>query len=398
MINKVIHKTDKIIFNSYFIFATLLVLFKPLIFFYYPVVNQLFNVAMLISGAIILAYYALNVIKTRKISELQIAILALIAIFSVSTLILSRDFSTLFKIYGRWFIISIYCELLITKRKAKFLRILSILCLSLIIGQFLSVLLFPQGIINANPEFNVYIYLLGSDNTTTITLLLGALFVLFYADYSNNQVYKRLATMSIILTSLTFVLTWCATGIVGAIMLLGFYFLIYKRKADYSKFLNLRTYLIIALALFLIIVIFRLQNLFGFFVEGVLHKDLTFSYRTLIWDSCIYYIQHYPLIGIGIQDFAARLVALNIYHAHCTFLQVLLEGGILGFLAFLNIFRVVWKKLRQCSSYKGASIIAFGIFIYFITGLVEVFQDSQMLYIFLVLGYYSPILYKDPKK
>ncbi len=398
MINKIMHKIGKIIFNNYFIFATLLVLFKPLLFFYYPVINRLFNIAMIISGVIILTYYILNVIKTRKISQLQISILILIAIFSLSTLLFSHDFGTLFKVYGRWFIINIYCELLITKHEDKFLRILSILCLLLIIGQFLSVILFPQGIINANPEFNIYIYLLGNDNTTTITLLLGALFILFYANYSNNQIYKKLAAISIVLVSLTFALTWCATGVVGVIMLLVFYLFIYNRKNDYSKFLNLRTYLIVALILFLVIVIFRLQDMFGFFIEGVLHKDLTFSWRTLIWDNCLHYIRHYPLIGIGVQDFAVRLAAINIYHAHCTFLQVLLEGGVLGFLAFLNIFRIVWKKLNQCPSYKGAGIIAFGIFIYFITGLVEVFQDSQMLYIFLVLGYYSPLLYKEHKK
>lgn len=397
MVDKLRNSLEKILFNPYVIFLILFILFKPLLFFYYPAINRIFNFAMIAAGTCILLYYILNIIKTRKISQLQIAILIFIAILSISTLLMSKDFSTVFKIYGRWFILSIYTESLLLKQRERFLKILNFLCLFLITAQFLSIIYFPEGIVNASPEFKVYIYFLGNDNTTTITMILGALYNLFYAQYKNDRRLTIAASASIIMVSLSFLLTWCATGLIGVALLL--IFVCYFRKQNkLPKIFNLRSYLILAIVLFLAIVVFRLQSIFGFFIEGVLHKDLTFSYRTLIWDSCLYYVKEYPLLGIGVQDFSARLAAMNIYHAHCTFLHTLLEGGVIGFFAFLNIFRVIWNKMKTHLSCNAVTYISFGILIYFITGIVEVFQDSQMLYIFLVLGYYSPLICKEHTK
>jgi len=48
-----------------------------------------------------------------------------------------------------------------------------------------------------------------------------------------------------------------------------------------------------------LIVVYQIQNKFAYLVEVVLRKDLTFSTRTIIWNSAINMIEKSFLIGYG---------------------------------------------------------------------------------------------------
>lgn len=396
MLNKIHDSLEKFLFNRITIFMFFVVFFKPLLFYYLPIFNTIFNSAMALFGCIIFIYYFIHILKVKKISGLQFALMLYILSLFISTAFGTHDFGTLARIYGRWLAVSFYTEALVTNYKDRFFQVLNILLMVLITLQTISTVVFPYGIINADPSAELYVYFLGNDNTTILTMVLGALFTVYYSHYR----YQKLTMAPIataLLVNISFLVTWPATGIVAAAILDVFLLLFYKRN-KYPKIFNMRNYFILAFILFLMIVVFRFQNLFSFLIEDILHKDLTLSARTFIWDRCISSIQNHPFIGLGVQEYATRFNAIGIYHAHCTFLNVLVEGGLIGFMAYLNIFRTIWNKFKKHISNEYVNILSFGYLIYFITGLVEVYHDNQMLQILLVLSYYINIFAKTSHK
>ena len=374
----------KVILNSrLFIFLAFFVFFKPLSFYYYDFLNKICNILMLVLIGIIDILYIKQCIKNKKISKIQIYIMGYVLILLLSTIMGTKDFNFFIKVYMKWISISFYTEMLIKNNLNLYLKTFSNFIFSITVINFFSIIIFPNGVIQPN---GVSIYFLGNDNTSTINLVLGALFILL-KDY---YLYRRMTPISIIdiiMVTVSYIITWSATGLVGVAIMLLFILCLYK-KNKLNKIFNAKTYLIIAIFAFIAIVIFRLQNYFEYIIVGVLKKDLTFSQRTFIWDNCLNYIQKKPIFGLGVQEFSARLEKIGIYHAHCTLLNVLLEGGVLGLIFYLNIFVQIIKRLNKYKSSEICNILSIGICIYFICGIVEVFQDSQMLYIFIVLSYY----------
>ena len=386
-------KFDDFMSSKIFIYFAFIVFFKPLLFYYYPMINYAFNIAMILVGIFILIYYLLNLIKNYKISSLQLAIFGYATVLSISTIIGTHDYGMLFRTLAKWLSISIYTELLLINHREKFLSCLNNLIISLIFLQGISVLLFPNGILNVH---NVEIYFLGNENTATMTIILGTLYTILYCYHKYNKI-SRLSFVILFVTTFICFVTWSATAIVGLMMLYFYLFFLYKKNKNLFKIFNYRNYFIFSICLFVLLVLFKFQNIFAFFIEDILHKDLTLSGRVSIWNSCIEFIKSNFFLGIGVQEYSMRLNNIGIFHAHCTFLNVLLEGGILAFVCFLNIFRIIGGSIKKHMNHQVVSIISFGIFIYMITSIVEVYQDSQMVYIFMVLGFYSNILCKECK-
>ncbi|MFR3202482.1 MAG: O-antigen ligase family protein [[Clostridium] leptum] len=73
-----------------------------------------------------------------------------------------------------------------------------------------------------------------------------------------------------------------------------------------DKLFNFRNYLILNILLFFVIVIFRMQNLFAFLIEDILHKNLTLTGRTVIWDRTLELIGEKPILGHGVPFYEDR--------------------------------------------------------------------------------------------
>ena len=73
------------------------------------------------------------------------------------------------------------------------------------------------------------------------------------------------------------------------------------------------------------------------FITGVLHKSITLSYRTLIWDAAIKNILSKPIVGYG--TCRGQLMLINsvqihgrniLYFSHNYLLENMIQGGILA--------------------------------------------------------------------
>lgn len=92
-------------------------------------------------------------------------------------------------------------------------------------------------------------------------------------------------------------------------------------------------------AAFWAIVIARLMDMFSFLLVNILHKDVTLTFRTRIWDNALAAIQQNLLTGVGRLD-AAQMEAIlgyGVSHPHNRYLYVTLCFGIIGLALFLLI-------------------------------------------------------------
>ena len=153
-----------------------------------------------------------------------------------------------------------------------------------------------------------------------------------------------------------------------------------------------------SIVIFVIIVLLRMQDRFEFIIKDLLHRDLTFTGRTLIWDYAIKNIKNNLLFGIGIYDYKMRRLQTGVYHAHCTYLNVLFENGIIGAISYLLIFIKVGNKLMENKSNSLVNMVSYFFFIYFIITLMEVYMNNVMLYILLAVGYNISIILDDRKE
>ena len=146
---------------------------------------------------------------------------------------------------------------------------------------------------------------------------------------------------------------------------------------------------------FLAIVLFRMQYLFEDIIVNKLHRNLTFTGRTSIWDTTISYIVKNPFLGYGVEDFSTRLVTKGIFHAHSTYLNILLEGGIIALIAYFFLLFSVWKAIKKNKENNIISLLSWGTLIYFIMTIIEFYKQSQMFFLVLLLLYNYKIFKKN---
>ena len=145
------------------------------------------------------------------------------------------------------------------------------------------------------------------------------------------------------------------------------------------------------------IVIYHIQDYFADFIVNVLHRNTTITGRTAIWERTMNYIKNKPLLGYGTADFDVRLLSMGIFHAHCTYLNILFEGGVIGLIFYFRILLSVIKRIKNYIDEKFVIILSFGTFIYSIMSIVEFYKQSHMFFVVLLLLYYSGYLIDKEK-
>lgn len=394
-INKILDIVEyEILNNSNLIVFCFLSFLKPLSLYYVKTINNIYNIWTALVGGLICLLYIRRCILNKKISKIQIVVIIYIFSLFLSTLLGTGNISNFIKTYLKWLSISFYTEMLIKENLKVFLKSLSFIIFSYIIINFITMLLFPNGIINLDGMTPVFF--LGNDNTTTLTLVLGTLFIMIKSFYYHKKM-DYVCWLSIVLVTIMYFRNWSVTSLLSMLLLIFFVIFIYKKNIK-EKIFNYRNYIIIGLILFLLIVVFRVQNNFKDIIENVLKKSVDFTGRTAIWDRCIEFIKQNPILGLGTDNFELRLNNIGIFHAHCLYLNILLEGGVVAFLLFYNIFITINRKIKKVKTCEIKKMISFAFLIYFVSGIVEVYQDSQLIYVFIIMAYFIEDFFKSSDK
>lgn len=382
-------KNDKKNKNIVFIILIILAFFKPGILENYKNLNTAFNIYTIIISALIIIYY----LSKKRISKLQFIIILQIFMYTFATLLNSRDFYTLIAFYIPFLGISMFSELMIIKDMPKFIKSVTFVIFVEIAINLYTVIKYPTGMYGEG-EWGSFKYFLGYDNTSALTVVLGIIFIVMNSYLHKGKLDLK-ANIGIIIGIVTYLITKAITPLI-AILIEGIliFYIFRNKKERKDRIINYKLFCYIALCLFFLIVVCRIQDLFAYFIEEILNKSLTFTGRTFIWDRSINYFLDSPIIGNGVFNFESRQKLINIYHAHSTFLNILMESGVIGFLIHMYTYYLVGRSLDKIKNTKIYKIISIGFLSMFILTLMEVYRYNYAFYILLNLAFNADIIVK----
>lgn len=294
-------------------------------------------------------------------------------------------------------LICFYCFFYRMSRRLFFIGT-SFFWMSLILVNTILTFLYPNGLYFFNSQFSGIdksYYFLGVSNQVIPFYMISIVFVFlknFYLNKNNKEVF------------LLFICMWgcefvyqSATSLVGCFFFtIGYLFFVLPKDTQGKIVHSIHrgyNFILVAMAItvFMIhylIVVYQIQNKFAYLVEVVLRKDLTFSTRTIIWNSAINMIEKSFLIGYGAVENNNRYIEIgsSSFNAHNIILQILLMGGII---LLLVCFLLVWKSIKSmlfCLDLRVKNIVFLLFAVFFFMSLSEVYT-LNLMFIVLYLGF-----------
>ena len=258
----------------------------------------------------------------------------------------------------------------------------------LVLCNFTLLCLFPKGLCVGGSYFYGYNFL-GIDNFQA-PILIPYMFLVALRSTARTGDLNWFSYLMIGISALSLLLVWSATGLMGLAAALVFLLFFYQRRRQ--RLFNFVTSQCVGFGLFFAIVLFRFQNIFAFFIEGVLHKGLSFTGRTDIWDKATAMILQSPALGYGLAQSGKvyRLSKGKYYHAHNVVLEILMEGGFCALISYLLMLGLAGNQLMRYRKHPYACLISGGLMACGLMTVMEPYLDSNglLIYALIFLGYH----------
>lgn len=246
----------------------------------------------------------------------------------------------------------------------------------------ISIILFPNGLYSTlNYSSN---WFLGFNNIHIRTTLPGLLLSYMYTYTYNGKIDFRsiLLNISIILSS---VLVGSTTSILG-IVLFNLFFILMK-----LDIFSINCYFVIIFIGIMNLLLFVQSklNIISFFVVNILHKDITFTGRNVIWANAINSLNKHIIIGRGFltdNDFVNLLFNKLATHPHNFLLYILMMGGLVLMFIFIWILYLSLYKLKENEKFDCSKVLLSGIYSFLIMGLTESLVGTKFLFPLFVLA------------
>mgnify|MGYP004517064633 CR=1 FL=1 len=356
----------------------------------YTEISNLFNILKIISIVIITIMF----VRKGKINEnlMFIGLFCLWPIFI--TFIKGDNFNLCFNLYGMILILSLMFE--VKNNDIRFIEAL-LFCFEIVIYiNFITMIIWPNGLYTTgNEEVGIATgnWFLGFKNVMIAYFLPAYITSYLYKNISGKKIRNNILVMVICISA---ILSKSSTSIVGIITLCIFSNCkFFNRKGN---IFNIKNYIIIYIIIFILIVIFRTQNMFSFLIVDILHKDLTFTNRTVLWDITLDKIKQSPILGYGCQNNNIRHFMYNsetIITAHNQFLEFIYTGGIIMFGIYIMMIFKFGKKLKGFYDDKNIQIISLGFLIFQIINLTEVYFNPLIYLVLIYLAYAKKFSLKE---
>lgn len=192
----------------------------------------------------------------------------------------------------------------------------------------------------------------------------------------HHKSYTGLFIVQSVYTIFISILSWNSTMMFCSIIML-----LLVVTNIFSK-IGIFTYISVYFALEIGIVFLRLQNIFAFIVVDMMHRSLTFSQRTFIWDDYIEQYLNGNIINWLVGNFG---FPANMANAHNAFLDFLAYNGSIGIALWCFCLLLSACNLHYERNSSGSKFIALILFIFLINSLTMAFVVQPLLVIF--VGY-----------
>lgn len=223
----------------------------------------------------------------------------------------------------------------------------------LIYGNFVTVFLFPQGLYNLGTGRNYW--LLGQVNQIVLYILPGIMLALLREYYVLKKERPGIRFWILMLISTVMsVKVWSATSVVGLVLFLVLIIVgeIWKIQID------IKWGILLSLAVFTAFVLWRIQDIFSWFIVNILHRNLTFSTRTTVWDHALNCIKEKWLLGYGEETLERAVERFGYMTPHNRYLYLMYKGGCILTAVFGSMVYSGRNILHKFGETKGALYIS----------------------------------------
>ena len=372
----------KSIFNSYvFIAILLLFLIKPAYFSEFLWINKLYKYAGLAITSIAFVY---STFYTKK-SFATIWYYIFFGIILISTIFNDGNtyafFNSILPTFGLCLLFDIYLK----KNPKALFKAFTVLEIYIYIN-IITILLFNNGMYKSGVYYENWF--LGYKNIQIRTILPIVCMSMINSYIVFDKINIRTMFL-LIISAVTFILIKSSTALVGFSVFLLLFYKYHKVKKKIPKILSVNFFLLITSILFYIISVLKLQNLFEFFIVGILHKDLSFNGRMKIWDMAFSFLKTKPFLGYGYltgEDFQKIFNSFFYTHPHNYYLYILMTGGIVLLIALIIGLLYANKSIIKSNNKIYSRIVLFTIISFLVMGITESITSTVLLYPIFVLA------------
>ena len=395
ILNNKCHKNEIFNFKILFIFISMVVILPPKLVQYINWTSNIRDILLLaVFSVLIFIYLALFAFrKNKKFSILLFFIILSEIVLIISTIINGVSFRYRYKLAIGIFAIVLTFELF---KNLNFKNIIKALYYYFTITVFINLItcvFFPNGIVS-DTTFAVeseQIYLLGKPNEFLPVFLVTAMIILIYSKVINKNKYSIFILISITINVLI------VDSATGKYLWLLFIVILLVVKL---RILNKNIYRLISFKLLFSVIFFAFILNSKVLFESLfvtMGRDVTLTGRTTIWNSALELFEKSPIYGYGVYQ-GHGLVKVSwqswikgsetFITCHNTYLDFMLQGGIVYLVLNMYILFLSDKYSKKCSDYKLLTLIRMLMFIYMIGMLVEGIGNSGYYYVAICLFYY----------
>lgn len=370
----------KILNNPVFTVLLLIPYFKPSSFDYISLSLDIsFNIFKIFSSIIILLIYIYN----QKISKIILTIILFNLPIFLSTAISGNLSLSFFSSFATILSYSMITEIYMDYNIKIYIKTIFYIYFILSIINLILLFIFPNGIALHNYYYYRFNFI-GIDNQLIKYFIPIAAFGCIHSSFKNKKITLSFAILLCII-SLTMIIVWSATGLVGWFIMILYILFIYKSKIAYL--LNSILLSIFYAIIFLSIFMFNIQEYFVYIIENILKKSISFTGRTEIWEISKNLISKKPLLGYGLSNNHGWIYwhGKN-YYTHNIILEVMIQGGILALIPYLIMFIIAAVSLYKYRSHYISGILSFAIFSMQIVMLTEAYNYEVLLYALIIMS------------
>ena len=223
-------------------------------------------------------------------------------------------------------------------------------------------------------------YFLGFYNNHTKYFIPALLVAFLYMYYTGKRLRTYCLTLAIYVSA---ILVWSG----GVLLSLTVMIILYVFSKNRRKLFNFFQYWMMHIWFFIFIILFKIQYLFQWLIDGILGKWDSLIGRMILWNAQMKLIAESLWIGHGIQSALYRGYECGIYwggHAHNMLLEILYQGGLLYLILFIILIVVAGNGLYRCHDEKKMRIIETAFGGWCVHCLVEPFWTPFLMSMFVI--------------
>lgn len=294
------------------------------------------------------------------------------------------------------------CDINMRDKPINFLEVIGTFLSVLVVFDFLSILLFPNGLFKTSLYTDNWI--LGY-KTQRVNIAIPAIAALATSSILRKGKVSLVTWVILVIGIMSALFSGAIGGLVAMILFALFLFLVYgignsiNVQIIVSKFLNAKVIFAILIVLNILIAVLQNIELFEFLIIGVLDKSETLTGRTIIWERCLEIIREHPFFGVGYlnsNEFVDLTGILGGTQPHNMILGFLVYSGVVG----LGLYAIPLFKSISCtkpSNYRVSSAYVFCIIINMVIGITSLNNFTTFNFASIVILWYVNTLQRDDR-